>query len=601
MIKRLKEQKKVYLEDFLLEVRKPGRYIGREFNCIEKEVDESGIHFALCFPDSYEIGMSHLGIKILYNILNKQKDVCCERCFAPWPDMENELRRRGIGLFSLESRRQISAFDVIGFSLQYELCYTNVLSMLELADIPLSSSLRDCHPLIIAGGPCTVNPEPMAEFIDVFFIGEAEESILDFINAYRDLKKRFPLDEIGSKEVVKKNREQILAEISKIPGLYVPRFYELKEVNAAQRRIVPISKKFPERIKRRFVEDLENSDYFTKPPVPFIDVVHDRISLEIMRGCPNRCYFCQAGFTINPVRVRSVSKLLELARQTYFNTGYDDISFCALSSSNYPYLKELIRQMHLFAKENGMGISLPSLRIDKDFIGVLSMIGDLKKTGLTFAPEAGSSRLRKLINKDIDMQRLKEAVVEAYRSGWRRLKLYFMIGLPFETQDDLLDMVALIEEFSALKKSIDNKRAKISVGISNFIPKAHTPFQWHKMQTIESLLEKQSFLRKRLKRKYLDVDFHDARMSFIEAGLGRGDRHMSAVIKKAYEKGARFDAWKNMFDFNKWKEAFMEEDINAQEIVCQRRDKDKPLSWSHIDCGFSNAVLLKQLEKSSLF
>ena len=600
MIKKNKGQKKVFLEDFLLEVRKPARYIGKELNSIAKDIDDSGIHFALCFPDSYEIGMSHLGIKILYDILNKQKDVCCERCFSPWPDMEEKLREHRIGLFSLESQRQISTFDIIGFSLQYELCYTNVLAMLELSDIPLQSSLRDAHPLVIAGGPCSVNPEPMAEFIDVFFIGEAEESILDFINAYRNLKKRFPIDINDNKERIKKNREQMLAEISKIQGIYVPRFYELKEEPKGQRRLVPLTRGFPQTIQRRFVKDLENSDYFTKPPVPFIDVVHDRISLEIMRGCPNRCFFCQAGFTIKPVRVRSVSKLLDLARQTYINTGYDDISFCALSSSNYPYLKELISKMYSFAKENGMGISLPSLRIDKDFIGILSMLGDLKKTGLTFAPEAGSRRLRKLINKDIDIGRLKEAVVEAYRSGWRRLKLYFMIGLPTETQEDLLGIINLIEEFSALKKSVDNKRAKVSVGISNFIPKAHTPFQWHRMEPIESLLEKQSFLRKRLKRRYLDVDFHDVGMSFIEASLARGGRPVSAVIRKAYEKGARFDAWKNVFDFNKWKEAFDEAGIVPEEIVCQRRDMDIPLDWSHIDCGCSKEALMKNLEKNSL-
>ena len=600
MIKKIKGQKKVSMEDFLLEVRKPARYIGKEFNITAKDIDDSGIHFALCFPDSYEIGMSHLGIKILYNILNKQNDVCCERCFSPWPDMEEKLRERGIGLFSLESQRQISTFDIIGFSLQYELCYTNLLSMLELSDIPLESSCRDAHPLVIAGGHCCLNPEPMAEFIDVFFIGEAEESILEFINIYRDLKRKFPLDVNDNKERIKKNREQMLVKISKIPGIYVPRFYELKEVLKGQRRLVPKSCEFPERIQRRFVADLENADYFTKPPVPFIDVVHDRISLEIMRGCPNRCFFCQAGFTINPVRVRSVPKLLDLTRQTYVNTGYDDISFCALSSSNYPYLKELISKTHSFAKENGMGISLPSLRIDKNFIGILNMIGDLKKTGLTFAPEAGSRRLRKLINKDIDIERLKEAVVEAYRSGWRRLKLYFMIGLPTETRDDLLGIINLIEEISALKKSVDNKRAKVRVGISNFIPKAHTPFQWHRMQPKESLLEKQSFLRKRLKRGYLDVDFHDAGMSFIEASLARGGRPVSAVIKKAYEKGARFDAWKNVFHFNKWKEAFEEAGIGFEEIVCQRRDVDIPLDWSHIDCGYSNDALLKMLEKNQI-
>ncbi len=597
MIKNNKNLDKVVIEDFLLEVRKPARYIGREINSIEKDIDDSGIHFALCFPDSYEIGMSHLGLKILYDILNKQNDVCCERCFSPWPDMEEKLRERSIGLFSLESQRQISAFDIIGFSLQFELCYTNLLTMLELSGIPFKSSQRDVHPLIIAGGPCCVNPEPMAEFIDAFFIGEAEESLLEFINTYRDLKKKNPIDVDDNIEHVKYNRDQMLRVIAKIPGVYVPRFYGLKENSNTSHKLIPVNNGFPQQIKRRFVSDLENTEYFTKPAVPFIDVVHDRINLEIMRGCPNRCFFCQAGHTISPVRVRSVPRLLELAKQTYINTGYDDISFCALSSSNYPYLKELISKMHGFAKENGMGISLPSLRINKDFIGILSMLGDLKKTGLTFAPEAGSRRLRKIINKDIDMEKLKEAVVEAYRSGWRRLKLYFMIGLPTETQEDLLGIVNLIEEFAALKKTVDNKRGKVSVGISNFIPKAHTPFQWQPMQTMQSLLEKQSFLRKRLKHRYLEVDFHDVGMSFIEASLARGGRNVSEVILRAYQKGARFDAWRNAFNFGKWAEAFREIGIAPEEIACTKLNIDKALEWSHIDCGYSSDALLRVFEK----
>lgn len=595
MIKTDNGQKKASIADFLLEVRKPARYIGKEINSIVKDVDDSGIHFALCFPDAYEIAMSHLGIKILYDILNKQSDVSCERCFSPWPDMEEKLRERELKLFSLESQRQINTFDIIGFSLQYELCYTNVLNMLDLAGIPLQSSSRDAHPLIIAGGPCSVNPEPMAEFIDVFFVGEAEESIIELINIYRDLKKRFPLDIDAAKEINKQNREQMLRVIAEIPGVYVPRFYEL---NVKENKLM-VDDDFPLSIKRRFVDDLEHAQYFTKPVVPFIDVVHDRISLEIMRGCPNRCFFCQAGFTINPVRVRSVPNLLGLAKKTYANTGYDNISFCALSSANYPYLKELISGMHSFAKENGMGISLPSLRIDKDFIGILSMLKDLKKTGLTFAPEAGSSRLRKLINKNIDIDSLKAAVIEAYRCGWRRLKLYFMIGLPTETEDDLIGIVNLVEEFSALKKSVDNKRGKVSVGISNFIPKAHTPFQWQPMQAMDALLQKQSFLRKRLNRRYLDVDFHDVGMTFIEASFARGDRSLSKVIQKAYENGARFDAWRSEFNFGVWKEAFEACGVNPEEIVCKRRDVNKSLAWSHIDCGHSNEVLLKSYEKIS--
>lgn len=579
MIKTAKKIPKLAAEKFLLEVKKPARYIGQEFNATYKEINVDTINFALCFPDLYEVGMSHLGIKILYSILNKQRDVYCQRCFAPWTDMEQIMRRHKIPLFSLETQSPLAAFDIIGFSLQYELSYTNVLNMLELADIPLYSKDRARHPVIIAGGHCCYNPEPMAEFIDAFVIGEAEEVILEVISAYRRFKnKRASLDN-DTIEQIRVHREKLLSELAQIEGVYVPRLS------------APYQK-----IKRRYVKDLNQAEFPTSLPVPFIEVIHDRISLEIMRGCPNRCFFCQAGFAINPVRIRSVDKLLDLAKDTYLNTGYDNVSFCALSSANYPHLDELIKRLYPFCKQNGLSISLSSLRINSDFAEILSLIGDLKKSGLTFAPEAGSERLRKLINKNIDMDKLKDAIKCAYRSGWRRIKLYFMIGLPTETEADLKSIVNLIDELSSLKKFIDGKRANISVSISNFIPRPHTPFQWLGMEKMENIFLKQNFLKKRLIKKGLDVDFQDPATSFIEAYLSRGDRNAHKVIVQAFKAGARFDAWSEMFNFDLWQQIFNENKGQVHEYIYRQRDLNSQLPWSFIDCGIDKSILYDAVE-----
>jgi len=570
---------KLAAEEFLLDVEKPARYIGQEFNVIDKEVNTNTINFALCFPDVYEVGMSHLGIKILYNILNKQPDVYCQRCFAPWTDMEQIMRGHKIPLFSLETQSPLSTFDILGFSLQYELSYTNVLNMLELADIPLYSKDRDVHPLVIAGGHCCYNPEPMAEFIDAFVIGEAEEVILEIVDAYRRFKSSQGRLEDNSMELIKAQRNKLLSELARIEGVYVPQLFF-----AAQK------------IKRRYIKDLDEAEVPVSLPVPFIEVIHDRIVLEIMRGCPNQCFFCQAGFAVNPVRIRSVDKLLHLAQKTYLNTGYDNISFCALSSANYPYLDELINRLHPFCKEKGLGISLSSLRINTDFAKILSLIGDLKKSGLTFAPEAGSERLRRLINKNIDMAKLKQAIASAYRSGWRRIKLYFMIGLPTETEADLAGIIDLIEEIAGLKKTIDGKRANISVSISNFIPKPHTPFQWLGMEKKDNILLKQRFLKTRLMKKGWDVDFHDSAMNFIEAYLSRGDRNIHKVILRAFKAGARFDAWSNMFNFELWQQILKENTEHVHEHVYRQRNLNSKLPWGHIDCGIDKSVLYNSVE-----
>jgi len=586
----------VNLEPFLLEVRKPARYIGNEFNSVSKGQTADMINFALCFPDAYELAMSHLGLKILYSVLNNIEDVYCERCFSPWTDMEEKMREHKVPLFAIETGRPIETYDIIGFSLQYELGYTNLLNMLDLSNIPLSSKDRDwSHPLIIAGGPCSTNPEPMADFIDIFFVGESEEMIIEFIQVFRDFKNT-QCQDLSNKDKaeLKNKRNELLGKLAKISGLYIPQFYDYQPDS----KLLPNNNLAEKTISRRFVADLDQTAYFTQPPVPYIEIVHDRISIEIMRGCPNQCFFCQAGFTINPVRIRKVDTILALAKETYASTGYDNISFCALSSANYPYLIELIKSMHAFCHPRGMGISLPSLRVDPQFLGLISLMEGLKKSGLTFAPEAGSRRLRKIINKDIDIEALKQAVLEAYRKGWKRLKLYFMIGLPTETDDDLLEIVKLIEEFSALRKSIDGRWGQVSVGISNFIPKGHTPFQWLGMQTIEILQQKQYFLRQRLKRKSFEVDFHDPAMSFIEASMSRGDRKIGTVIKQAFENGARFDAWTGQFDFELWQQAFVISEIDPNEYVYKQKEFDACLPWEHIDCGFSKPKLIENAQIS---
>ena len=547
-------------EEFLDSVEKPARYIGGEVNSIVKEITPDMLKFAICFPDIYEIGMSHLGIKILYHILNKQPDVSCQRCFSPWMDAEAVLREKKIPLTSLENKMALSEFDIIGFSLQYDLCYTNVLNILDLSGIPVYSKDRDSnHPVVIAGGPCAYNPEPMVEFIDAFVVGEAEEVVLEIIQKFRDTSFKN-----------NRNKDLILKALAQIPGVYVPKFYSLESSG---------------QIVRRYIEDFSKVDVPTALPIPFINIVHDRIAIEIMRGCPNNCYFCQAGFTSRPVRTRTADQVLELAKLSYQNTGLEKIAFCSLSSANYPQLKELIFRMHDFCKDKGIGVSLPSLRIDKEFTEVLSLISSMKKTGLTFAPEAGTDRMRKLINKNLDMDRLKEAVIEAYRLGWQKIKLYFMIGLPGETELDLEGIVSLADEFSLLRKQVSRRRGQINVSISNFIPKPHTPFQWFGMDTRESLLKKQQFIYNKMKPlKHLNVSFHDIKMGFLESYLSRGDRTMHSIIYKAFSLGARFDAWSSEFNYNIWQEAFKEHPINPEQYVCCKKEISSDLPWSFIRC-----------------
>jgi len=529
-------------------VLRPGRYINREWNAVHKEWTDGMLKVVLCFPDIYEIGMSHLGMKIIYGVLNQEKDVICERVFAPWIDMEKVLRQRKDPLLSLEGKRKLKEFDILGFSLQYEMNFTDVLNVLDLGQIPvLASEREDNDPVVIAGGPCCFNPEPLADFIDVFVIGEAEEVVLEIAR----LAQGWRLKAHGS-------RDKFLKELSRIDGIYIPRY----------------PRPDPSRpVKKRIIADLDNAFFPTKPIVPYIQIVHDRISLEVMRGCPNRCRFCQARKIFHPLRIRSVKKLLEIAEESVKNTGYEEISLLSLSTSDYPYLEELVRRSEEMFRGRGIKLSLPSIRA-QSFKGGDSG-GAVKRAGLTFAPEAGSDRLRERLCKDMTNDEIVQKARLALKSGWRKVKLYFMIGLPGETQEDLDAIVGLSSEIS-----------RASLSVSPFIPKPHSGFEMESMEGLDALKAKREYLRSRFnaqkRTRNLKIDFHDPETSVIEAALSRGDRRMGGVIQKAWQKGARLQAWSEHFDYSLWMKCFQETGIDPEDYL-KKKDERAKVPWSFIE------------------
>lgn len=555
-------------KELLLSVSKPARYIGGEINSVRKDLSKMAVKACLCFPDIYEIGMSHQGLRILYDLLNRQADCAAERVFSPWTDMEERLRENHIPLSSLESGTPVKDFDILGFSLQYELSYTNVLNILSLSGIPLASQERgEEHPLVIAGGICCLNPEPMAEFIDVFVIGEAEEAILEIIDVF----KRHKAD-------IKKDRTALLKALSLIEGIYVPSLY-----------------RGPQRISKRFIKDLSKVLDLKHWIVPYIEIVHDRLAVEIMRGCPNTCRFCQARACFHPVRILNEGKVIETVRRLYQKTGYEEIALLSLSSSDHPKLNQIVARLMEEFKDKGISISLPSLRA-KNLVGELSKVfSTMRKTALTFAPEAGSQRLRDLINKNINIDELFDVAATAYRAGYRLLKLYFMIGLPTETPADLDEIASLCLRLSRLKKQIDGHPAQLNVSISNFVPKPHTAFQWHAMASQDEFLEKQRYLNDLLKKSKgtIHVKFHDARMSFLEAVLSRGDRRLFGVIKGAFEGGAKFDSWNNLFNYSLWQDSFNKSAVDPNEYICAK-SLSHALSWDFIDIGISRESLIHE-------
>lgn len=562
------------LDELLLTVQRPGRYVGGEWNVVKKEWTADKIKFLLAFPDVYEIGMSHLGIKILYGILNGRKDVLCERAFAPWLDFEKVLRDNGIVLFSLESRKPLKDFDIIGFSLAYELSYTNVINMLDLGGIPVKSSDRgDSDPIVIAGGPCCYNPEPVADFIDAFVIGDGE----DVINEIADAYKRIPA-------ISGQRRATILRTLAAIDGVYIPSLYKVDyNEDRTIKSFAPSGSGIPDKIKKRLVRDLDKAYYPTKQIVPNIQTVHDRITIEIMRGCKHACSFCEAHATYRPCRERSKARILDIARKTYDDTGYDEISLLSLSSGDHSGIIEIIKELNDEFKGRSVSVSMPSLRIEDILKHLPMLISEIRKSGLTFAPEAGSARLRGVINKRIDLDKLFRAARESFRMGWRRVKLYFMIGLPSEIDEDITEIASLIRGISDLRREVDSRPANVAVSVNAFIPKPHTFFEREGMEGPENLVRRKELLQNSVRSRAVELSLHPIAMSRLEAVFSRGDRMLGEAILLSWRYGARFDGWQEIFAPDIWSRAFEALGIDPNFYSTRPRSKEEKLPWNFIE------------------
>lgn len=579
-------------EDLLLKVNKPGQYIGQEVNCAQKDFEAANIKFAISFPDLYEVGMSNLGLRIIYGLLNSIPDVVCERFFSPNQDMEELLRRQTRHILSLESRRELSEFDLVGFSLGSELDYTNVLNILELGGIPLKSAWRDgAYPLIIGGGPCTLNPEPMHAFFDFFIIGEAEDALPEALNLYREHKEEYKALKLG--------RQELLFKFAQIEGVYVPSLYEVSYTkDMVIKEFKPKLAGVPQKIKKRFVSDLNPAYYPLDWLVPHTQIIHDRITLEIMRGCPNRCRFCQARAQYFPLRLKDAKEVLHLAGQLYRQTGYEEISLAGLSVSDHPQMEEILKRLMNLFDAKGVSLSLPSIKARSLVGGASALIAKVKKTGLTFAPEAGSQRLREILQKDFKSEEFFSALEQAYLSGYQHVKLYFMIGLPDEREEDLDAIIDFSLQVSELRKKTGRPRAGVNISINALIPKPHTPLQWFPMQDLDMLKIKQEYLREKAKgHKRLKLSFHHRSMSIIEGILSRGDRRLAEVILGAFKEGARFDAWSNCFSFDKWMQAFTNSGIDPR-FYLEQKDTQDPLPWDFIDTGIAKERLISEFNKT---
>jgi radical SAM family uncharacterized protein len=579
-------------ERMLSKVQKPARYIGGELNSIEKKLDNIDIRFAFCFPDIYEVGMSHLGMKILYNILNKREDIYCERVFAPWADMEEEMKKENISLFSLETKDSIKEFDFVGFTLQYEMSYSNIINMLKLAQIPIYSHQRnDDEPFVIAGGPCAYNSEPIADFIDIVVLGEGEEVILEIMDRYKEWK--------SSSRV----REDFLREAALIEGVYVPSFYNVKyNDDNTIKEIIPMVNGIPNKIRKRIIKDLDNAIYPESFIVPYIEIVHDRAMLELFRGCIRGCRFCQAGIIYRPVREKSADVLKKQAEDLLIGTGYDEISLASLSTSDYSQLEDLTNHLLELTEKEKVNLGLPSLRIDSFSVDLMKKAQKVRKSGITFAPEAGTQRLRDVINKGVTEDDLIRSCKTIFEGGWNNVKLYFMIGLPTETIQDVKGIGVLTQKVVDTYNDIPfEKRAKglkVTVSTSSFVPKPFTPFQWVGQNTIEELEEKQDILKREIKNRKVKYNWHNSKLSILEGVFARGDRRLSKVLEIASEKGCKFDGWNEYFDYDKWVECFKECEIDMNFYNNRERDPDEVLPWDHIDTGVSKSFLIKEYKKA---
>ncbi|MDR1132323.1 MAG: TIGR03960 family B12-binding radical SAM protein [Oscillospiraceae bacterium] len=577
------------LRRILPRVQKPARYTGGEYNQIIKARDDTDIRMALCFPDTYEIGMSNLGLKILYGVVNAMDGIWCERCFAPWGDMEDEMRAAGIPLWALESGDPLSAFDVIGFSLGYEMAYTGVLNMLDLAGIPLKSADRPAlSPLVIAGGTCNVNPEPMADFFDLCMIGEGEDMLPELLTLFREAKRGgWP-------------KKAFLLKAAGIEGVYVPSFYAPEYNGDGTLRQLKALEGAPEYVRRRIVTDFNKSLYPTAPVVPLTEIVHDRVTLELFRGCIRGCRFCQAGFVYRPVRPRGMERLVKQGISALENTGYQEITLSSLSSSDYRPLGALCDGLLDYCVPRGIGLSLPSLRADNFSIGLMSRVQQVRKSGLTFAPEAGTQRLRDAINKNVREEELLNTCRIAFEGGWNSLKLYFMLGLPTETDEDVLSISALAMKVLALFRPHARDRTKgvrITVSTACFVPKPHTPFQWEAQVDIGEYRRRVALLREHMRARAISYNWHDADTSLIEAALSRGDRRVGAVIEEVWKTGGKLDAWSEYFSFERWLAAFEKCGLDPKFYACRERTFDEALPWSRVDIGVKPEFFWSEREK----
>jgi radical SAM family uncharacterized protein len=572
----------VWLDKNLLKVEKPGRYVGGEYNQVRKNWAEIPLRTALIFPDLYDLGISNLGLAILYEEINKRADALAERAYAPWHDMENLLRQDGMPLFSLENRRALSDFDILAFTLPYETLYTNLLNILDLSGVPLLAGQRDeSHPLVIAGGHATYNPEPVADFVDVFALGEGEEVIHDIL----DVQKRWK--ETGG------SRDDLLLQMAAVPGLYVPRFYRAGYKDDGQfSGLTPSRPGIPEKILKRMVAVLP------PPPVnflvPSIDVVHNRVAVEIMRGCSRGCRFCHAGMVNRPIRERSVSDVMHAIDRSLANTGYEEVALLSLSSSDYTQINELIGEIGRQYGDSHLRVSLPSLRIESFSVDIMEKLKEARSSGFTLAPEAASERMRSTINKPLSVEQLLATAEEIYKRGWPTLKLYFMIGHPDETIEDVQAIADLCKTIRDIGFRTIGKRAKLNAGVSTFVPKPHTPFQWAACDTPERIREKQDLLRRELRGPGLKLNWTDPRETLLEAALSRGDRRLSAVILSAWKLGAKFDAWQDKTDFSAWDQAFADNGLDPAFYAGRVRDLDEAFPWDHIDTGVRRKFLQRE-------
>lgn len=584
----------ITLKDKILSsVTKPTRYIGGELNSVLKDPKDVDVRFGFCFADTYEIAMSHLGLKILYHALNNREDTYCERVFAPWTDMEDEMRKRGMRLFALETGDEITHFDMLGFTLQYELGYSNIVNMLDLAEIPVLAADRDeSYPIICAGGPCAYNVEPIADIFDFVMLGEGEELICTVVEKYNEWKKS------GKKE-----KKDYLRTIAQLDGIYVPSFYDVEynEDNTIK-SITPNEPCAPKTIKKVIMSDFDKAYAPDTIIVPFGEVVHDRVMLEVMRGCMRGCRFCQAGYIYRPLRERKPDTLLALADNLLSCSGYDEISLSSLSTSDFEGLKDLTDGLLDITEEKKIGLSLPSLRIDNFSLELMNKVQKVRKTGITFAPEAGTQRLRDVINKNITEENILSSTGMLFKGGWTNVKLYFMIGLPTETEEDIRGIADLSQkvlgEYFAIPKEERAMNINVTVSTSSFVPKPFTAFQWEAQDTRDMLIEKQNLLKSSIKSKRIKYNWHDNKTSYLEGVFARGDRRLCKVIIEAVKKGCKFDGWGEHFNFDLWMEAFHDTGVDPDFYNARKRDYSEVLPWDHIDIGVSKEFFISESEKA---